>query len=174
MLLRSLLYVKIISMDNFRNKLHDLTTIPNREGQIMRMRGLNNEFSRSIESIEMGENNYNCFMYALELQTNEHIKAILRANYPQLKFGSSYITELIDSKLLREDVEGKVVIYFNGDKPMHAARRISSKLYVSKWGLGLLWQHGLYDLPSEYGDRHKFYRRSSLEAAIKLFETTIN
>jgi hypothetical protein len=64
-------------MDNFRNQLHDLTTIPNRDGQIMRMSGLNNEFSRSIESIEMGENNYNCFMYALGLETSEHIKGYL-------------------------------------------------------------------------------------------------
>jgi hypothetical protein len=102
------------------------------------------------------------------------LKAILRANYPHLKFGSSYITELIDNKLLRDDTEGNVVIYFNGNKPMHAARRVSSELYVSKWGLGLLWQHGLYDLPSEYGDSHKFYSISDLEAVIKLFEATIN
>lgn len=156
-------------MDNFREQLKDLTTTPSRDGQIMRMNKLNDEFARSLKSLEMGANNYNCFMYALGVEGDEDVKDILSAN-PQIKFGSSYITKLIDTEVLVEDIHGSVVLYFNGDKPLHAARRLHNGLCISKWGMGLLWQHELYDLPLNYGDRHAFFNLSSSAAAVEAFK----
>ena len=51
-----------------------------------------------------------------------------------------------------------VVLYFLKEAVTHAAVVGSKQIYRSKWGGNEVHQHGLWEVPAQYGDRIRFYR----------------
>jgi len=64
--------------------------------------------------------------------------------------------------------DGDVVVYFSNAVPKHAAKMNGSRV-VSKWGLGHLWEHGLFEVPSIFGDDVRFFKRLARRAAVSAF-----
>lgn len=61
-------------------------------------------------------------------------------------------------------------MYFDGQIPTHAGLVTDSRV-TSKWGSSHIFQHGPLEVPSNYGNSIRFYRKiSSREATIKFVE----
>jgi hypothetical protein len=55
-------------------------------------------------------------------------------------------------------VPGDVVLYFEKKAITHAAAISEQQTYCSKWGGDDVHQHGLWEVPSQYGNRVRYYR----------------
>lgn len=158
-------------MESLRDTLEALTKIQTKSGQIDRMKQVNREFGCAITPLEFdGPNDFNCFLYALGLSDCQEIKdALFDKQRTDIKAGAEYIGELLDAEVLLPSKDGQIVMYLAGSTPSHAARLKQRDRCASKWGLGLLWEHGLYELPTTYGDKHNLFMLTSRREAIKVF-----
>jgi hypothetical protein len=107
-------------------------------------------------------NRYNCFAYAFDVYA--------RADYQQLADVHAKRSKApIDPKLVKHMVEtgtlvehreelqvGDIVLYENEGEFVHAARVVEEDgLCHSKWGIGHLYQHGVWEVPTSYGRRFR-------------------
>ena len=124
--------------------------------------------------VEQSAQPYNCFMYALRLLDHERVYAILqddanRNGWADIKVGPKFVARLIDRGILVEDVEGEIVIYFRGNIPVHAGINDKGRI-TSKWGIGNLWVHEMWEAPRSYGDRTVRHRITHPELIDTEFE----
>ena len=119
---------------------------------------------------------YNCFTYAFRLwespefvDINEHFSFLLP--------NSSFVSYLIAGHLtqtVQDDVkDDDYIIYFLNDEPQHAGRIRKDKI-VSKWGMYHLWEHGIWEIPIQYGDRVCFFEQISIEECVSAFKTWVD
>ena len=97
----------------------------------------------------------NCFMYALGMSA-DHVREKCDAGvFP----GAKFVKWLVDSNVLlpafsEVKTDTNLVIYFGqADCPTHAGW-IQGVRVTSKWGSGCthIWTHGIFEVPSGYGD----------------------
>src|SRR5262249_25650691 len=50
---------------------------------------------------------------------------------------------------------GLVALYFNGKRPKHLGRVTSAER--SKWGIGHLYEHAVWEVPQSYGNEVDFF-----------------
>ncbi len=63
-----------------------------------------------------------------------------------------------------------LVVYYTGQQKVHVGRYVAPNLVESKWGLGPLFRHGLWDVPKSYGDALKYFKapeQAEVDALIK-------
>ena len=63
---------------------------------------------------------------------------------------------LIEREILRRDDVGSVIVYFSDGRPVHAGRYQNDRV-TSRWGIGYLWEHGIWEVPSSYGDQYQLF-----------------
>ena len=149
----------------FRRELYRITEeqlLPSHVEAIARLRG---SYPHSISFVEdgtIGPHGYNCFMYALSLrhlsQNLVDIATRVEAAHP----GSDFVVELLDTCYLQEighaeARDGSVLIYFEARVPRHAGVFRQDGFVISKWGLGHVWRHPIFEVPSYYGDEVRFF-----------------
>ena len=88
---------------------------------------------------------------------------------------SAFVHWLLDKCLLAEVTqadgrEGDLVFYFSDDgRFKHAGLCRGNGQVMSKWGIGHLYQHGLFEVPESYGDKVRFFRKLSYDEAFGYF-----
>ena len=110
----------------------------------------------------------NCYMFALGLATNEIADWRDVGIQPDTKTG--FIGLLLKSTILTrcasdEMPQRGLVFYFtDDDRPVHAGRCAAGAV-ISKWGDGCthIWRHGLWEVPSSYGVRVRFFEMPSAD-----------
>lgn len=113
---------------------------------------------------------YNCFEYAFELVDSDvhRLFAETAANLNKNGFfaDSEFAQFLIAGGKLVKITEGEVgggdvVIYFDDENtPQHAGKIVSRDMRVkSKWGGGLFLEHGLLEVPENYGSTVRLYQQ---------------
>lgn len=114
---------------------------------------------------------YTCFMHAFDLVDSHAVIEIARTfkeTYPS----GAFVAYLIDSYLSEisheETQRGDIVIYSCAAGIAHAGRFIGGKV-ISKWGSGLLWEHGVAEVPSKYGDDVRFFHAPNRPLAEQAF-----
>jgi hypothetical protein len=100
---------------------------------------------------EADDREYTCFAFALGLG------GVAR------HAGAEFVTWLMHRRLLRELHEdkvkdGDVAIYREAGHLRHAGR-VKGRRIISKWGVGLLYDHQPHEVPSVYGEECAFFRR---------------
>ncbi len=155
---------KIEKMENnleFRQKLRNITTNPNVSIHPELINDLQAEFSHNIKLEELvstdREENFNCFMYVFDLQGSKVIRHEMKKK-ESIKFGRDYIDYLIRSGYLAPNEQGKIIIYFDDTGPTHAGI-INGNRIISKWGIGNLWQHDLWEVTINYGNNYNRYEK---------------
>ncbi len=87
---------------------------------------------------------------------------------------SVFMRHLLGQGILRENsvpLEDALALYFDTDKPKHAGLMKSDSRVSSKWGLGHLWEHGLREVPSSYGDDVRFFERPDANTVFAAFKS---
>lgn len=107
---------------------------------------------------------FNCVMFAFDLVDRVEPNVIQLDN-KQIGFlvDSAFLQNTLDHGLLTEIEQGQaapddLLVYFAKGKPMHMAKYLTCSHCLSKWGIGLLCEHGLWDLPRSYGDLVRYYK----------------
>ena len=136
--------------------------------------GLKRIYDHSIKVLKEPFSNahgYNCFMYALGIAAlPADVLQVARAD--NLFPDSSFLAFLIATRMEEIDKSlapnGTVVVYFEPPNPKHAGLMKNGHV-VSKWGIGLLWRHGLFEVPSSYGLNVRYFRPLSREVVLDVF-----
>lgn len=119
---------------------------------------------------------FNCHAHALGIGQMPEFQRRFFDGGCQVLAKSDFIASLIKRGELRL-VEGQsygpdnIVIYFKDGKPTHSARVVENDgLLVSKWGGNELLEHGLWEVPTYYGDEYKVFVAPDPERSWELLE----
>jgi hypothetical protein len=95
---------------------------------------------------------FNCFMHVLNLVDRVEPN-VFRQDDKTLNFfiDSSFFRKLYDADVVSKTSiyqlePNDLVVYYNGQQKMHVGRNIAPNLVESKWGIGPLFRHGLWDV----------------------------
>jgi hypothetical protein len=132
-------------------------------------------FPHSIQLVpDSADQPYNCFMLALGLLDSDRVYEILAKDadwygLAGITLGPELVSRAIEGGVLAKDPAGDVLIYFRGSLPVHAGI-INAGRVRSKWGIGHLWEHAQWEVPSSYGDTAERYTIVHPEALESMFE----
>jgi hypothetical protein len=107
---------------------------------------------------------FNCFMHVLNLIDRVQPN-VVKQNENTLRFfvDSVFFRKLYDaghlSEISMEQLEPKdFVVYYNGQVKTHVGLNVAPNRVESKWGIGPLFRHGLWDVPKSYGDTLRYFK----------------
>lgn len=140
--------------------------------QLEELRG---QFQHSIVMLQFDEpcQDCNCVMYALGF----------RVHMPSSPFGrfyanTNYLLWLINQGYLVEatqpPVAGFLVIYCGDDKVAHVGIVRAGGLIASKWGIGFLYEHEIWEVPSSYGTSIRYFMPIDPDQALDLLESFLS
>ena len=115
---------------------------------------------------------YTCFQHAFELVDPPRlIVNIAKFNhdiYPRAEFVAWLESTVLNTVSPQQATDDDVVLYLLAGVTKHVGRCQSGRV-VSKWGLGHLWRHRLFEVPLRYGSTVRFYRPLSRARSIEAF-----
>jgi hypothetical protein len=137
---------------------------------------LQREFGHSIVLRDEGREQirqFNCFAYALGVWDNPVYQEMVGAHAEdQLALiNSALVSKWIDEGFLSEIQPGDagtddIVAYFYRGQLAHFARFGSAGLLRSKWGGNEVHEHRMWEVPADYGNKVRYFRRPEAEAIL--------
>jgi len=119
---------------------------------------------------------FNCFMHVLNLvdrvepnvfeQDDKKFRFFVDSNL----FGKLYESGILSEIRLDQLEPNDLVVYYNGQEKTHVGRYIAPNQIESKWGVGPLFRHGLWDVPKSYGTTLRYFKppeQAKVDAFIK-------
>jgi hypothetical protein len=141
------------------------------------LRELSHAHPNTIKIIESVHplHRYTCFVHAFGFTEQPHYVSIAEIGFNFIYAGPEFGLWLIDKGYLSEVTEcdlvlNDLVFYFSGDGRLrHAAIFFGGDRFQSKWGLGYLFEHRLFEVPESYGNSARFFRGFAYPRAIGCF-----
>jgi hypothetical protein len=135
----------------------------------VRIAELKSQYAHNVSILPDGKHRierFNCFAYALGLWDNADYICMVDAAMNSAIVNSSLMALMIDDGTLCEismsaAVAGDMILYLSNDRPTHAAviASVGPPLMLrSKWGGNEVHQHGLWEVPADYGDSVRAYK----------------
>ncbi len=164
-----------------RERLREITENEKNHGnnigiQLNLIKDLSNEIPHSIKLVEeaiVGDDNswgYNCFIYAFDLRNKTaETKYITQDIFPNPKFTRHLVDNFLTEISLNNAENDNYIVYFENSHPKHAGKVNNYKI-VSKWGTAHRWSHALFEVPSDYGDEIKFFKKMSENDIYEIFK----
>ena len=118
---------------------------------------------------------YTCFVHAFGFTEQLAYVSIAEMAFNYVYAGPAFGLWLIDKGHLSEITEDDLVpndlaFYFSVDGRLrHVAIFLGGGRFQSKWGLGYLFEHGLFEVPESYGKSARFFRGLAYPTAIRCF-----
>jgi hypothetical protein len=111
-----------------------------------------------------------CFTFALDIDPDAISDMCLGKIFP----GAEFVSTLMRGALRiqdRPETDGIVVYLDSADSPKHAGKIRAGGRVTSKWGAGRthIWEHGLWEVPTEYGDEVRFFQRPPQGLAVRCY-----
>jgi hypothetical protein len=104
---------------------------------------------------------FNCHAYATGISPMPAFRDLVRDRANTALANGDFVSYLIKRGGIRI-VAGQsynpenIVIYFKGGRPTHSARVLEKDgLLISKWGGDEIIEHGVWEVPTIYGDEYK-------------------
>src|SRR6266851_5671606 len=110
---------------------------------------------------ELSKQPYNCFTHALGLLDSDRVQKVLQRDadwygFAGIKVGSEFMARLIADQTLTSHSAGELTVYFFDVTPRHAGL-VTGERVRSKWGIGNLWDHAVWEVPASYGETVERY-----------------
>jgi hypothetical protein len=117
---------------------------------------------------------YTCLMHVFDFAEKPEYIAIAGGGSRRVFAGANFAQWLIERGLLiavsrAAAQEGETLFYFREGKFKHAGLWRRNRRVLSKWGVGHLYDHGLFEVPMSYGTDISFYKRQSYKDVFELF-----
>ncbi len=148
-------------MDNkaLRKELQEISGDGDFESHAVKVAALSSRFGCSIRALsgydQTSRKNFNCFEHALDL--NEHLQNSTLITLSELGvlvdhhfIGYLKALGVLKEKAFDDLQDGDLVVYFDNTGAQHAGKWSRGRV-ISKWGAGLLYDHGLLETPLQYG-----------------------
>lgn len=159
-----------------RKKLQKLTQVQDVNQHLALLAEVTRECPNSIRIIESPHSNerYTCLMHVLDFTEKPQYIAIAKRGLDRVFAGTDFAKWLIQRGHLAEVTQaeaqdGDLVFYFHEGDFKHAGVWRSNGRVLSKWGVGHLYDHELFEVPMSYGTDVRFYNRLPYEDAFDLF-----
>lgn len=158
-------------MNDLRARLSYITENGDPDGHPRLIEQLRQTHPHSIEVTESPApiDRYTCAVHAFHLVEDEEYEAIVMAS-PRYVFASpGFVQRLISRGTLVRVGQlqaGAVVVYRSEGVVKHIGRVLSPDRVESKWGIGHLYKHGLYEVPLSYGDAIEFFHGIDRDTAL--------
>jgi len=138
------------------------------------LKAITQEISNTIRILDhkLAEDRYTCGMHALGLEKSEDYAAIAGHGLGLVYAGRDFFEWIIAKQQLNEVTgasDGDLVMYFSQGRWTHIGRLMGPERAVSKWGVGLLYEHDLPEVPEQYGDEVRFFCHPGPDASLDLF-----
>ncbi len=115
---------------------------------------------------------YTCVMHAFDLVENSKYIDIVEAA-PAYVFASlDFLQRLIVHEQLRQrdySEKGALIVYCENNCAKHIGMMVASDRVESKWGTGHLYQHGIWEVPAQYGTEIRYFEPIDSENALDAF-----
>ncbi len=168
-------------MDMLRAKLQEITDIGDVSKHPAMIEALQEEIPHTIKILN-GPNDYlkyNCFMYALGLAADEEFEDLVEPLDLHIHPNKKFMRFLLENEYLDEQEDataGSLVVYFGAKgcfevrNPEHAGRLHSETRVDSKWGIGLLYEHGIWEVPTEHGKVVRYFSPLERDRSVECFK----
>jgi hypothetical protein len=140
------------------------------------LRTITDEIPNTIRVVDcdLPEGRYTCGMHALGFEESDEYTDIAGYGLGLVMAGPDCFEWFIANQLLnevtvRQAADGDLVMYFSDGRWTHVGRLAGRERAVSKWGVGLLYEHNLSEVPEQYGDAVRFFRNPGPDASRDLF-----
>lgn len=109
------------------------------------------------------KNNYNCFIFAFDLQ--KYTPLLGNNGWEYTKKLDTIVNTLITNKTLQRlsTPQSESLVVYRTDEGVisHVGRIGEGGKVTSKWSWGPLIKHALYDVPASYGDTVEYYANAA-------------
>jgi len=166
-------------MLELRQALDKISNDENINKHYPKIKNIRKKYKHKIDLIDRPPcwpNNYNCYEYCLSVHNNQKYigtdglkSKLCSIGDNDIFINSEFIQYLIDKKILIKDTKGPIVIYFSDKKVKHGGILKNSHV-VSKWGKGNLYEHGIFEIPEQYGNSWKTFKKVEESLVIKCFK----
>ena len=138
------------------------------------LEALRQELQHSIAVLSGPNENlhYNCVMYAFGIEEDQEYIDRVSACPEDVHGDTTFVQFMIENGDLDErehPAPGLLTIYFNEGRVRHIGRLISKSRVVSKWGIGHLYEHDIFDVPSNYGEVVRYFKTAERDQVLSRF-----
>jgi hypothetical protein len=136
--------------------------------------------SPSGHSIKLVDSQYpiaefTCVVYSFGLTKDPIYLSVASFGFGLTFAGAQFIHFLLDHSLLTKRQTGQafagdLVVYFENDLFRHVGTALAGNQVLSKWGTGHLFEHSTWEVPTNYGDRVKYFKQLAPEEGLDLFK----
>lgn len=158
-----------------RHKLSEITETAPVEEHPALIKALLPEHGHTITVVdsEYPIERYTCGVHAFYLIEDPAYVEIASFGLGRTFAGPEFIKFLIQNKLLlpRQPsiVPGDLIVYFDAGTFRHVGRMKTETRVRSKWGTGWLYEHGVLEVPSNYGEEIQYFVGPDEDASYELF-----
>ena len=151
----------MMELNDFRKQL-DLATqcIPRKHPDAIR--ALSKEYTHSISlrcNPNIMDSTSDCFLFVFEEYVPEQLVGKISAFSQKASEKSNVFQVLLDNGFIElhdeRKADDKIVVYFDKGTVTHFGKIQNDKI-LSKWGVGLIWEHPVFEVPSSYGNEVKY------------------
>lgn len=128
--------------------------------------------SISVLTEEVGNRAYNCVMYALGIDSHVEYFAMSTHCPEEVHASTDFLHFLYDEGALIERNDyapGCLVVYSLEGRFRHIGRAVDGGRVRSKWGIGNLYEHRLFEVPISYGTEIRFFEPLDAEDVLNAF-----
>lgn len=118
---------------------------------------------------------YTCAVFAFHLVEDPTYIEVASFGLGGTFAGPEFVSFLLDNNLLasraeHESVKGDLIFYFESGEFRHVGRLCALPgRVVSKWGIGLLYEHGIWEVAENYGEEVRYFAGPNEEESFELF-----
>lgn len=156
-----------------REHLQEMTQIQDVSQHPAILEKLSKDYANSIDVLNSPYplNCYTCLMHVCQFIENENYAiCAMRDVYAGSDFAHWLINrEGFSEKPLADAAPGDFIFYFHNGEFKHAGILSDKEQVISKWGIGQLYQHNIWELPSSYGNEIRIFTPLSENEAYYLF-----
>jgi hypothetical protein len=158
-----------------RHKLSEITETAPVQEHPARIEALQSKHGHTITVVdsEYPIERYTCGVHAFYLIEDPTYVEIAGFGLSRTFAGPEFIDFLVQNELLsprqQPIVPGDLIVYFDGDTFRHVERMKTEARVLSKWGTGWLFEHGVWEVPSNYGETIQYFVGPDEDASFELF-----
>lgn len=143
-----------------------------------RLEALRTEFGHTIKIVdsEIPIGGYTCGVHSFSLVNDPTYLEVASFGFGKTFAGADFINfllyhGLIEEKLSEAATVDDLVLYFDGVAFKHVGKVSEGGRTLSKWGQGYLFDHPVWEVPSDYGKKVRYFMGLNPEQGLNLFIT---
>lgn len=123
-----------------------------------------------LEVVHLPLQKFTCFMHAFRLVNASTATYLMDAlqTQPRSDFVAHVAARHLSEISPEDAADGDLILYFDNQNITHAGKVRAARV-VSKWGIGWVWEHEVFEVPMQYGDKVRFYSRVEQQEVEQLF-----